>query len=344
MLLYLHKQEVLTLNHGMTVMRRAMTIEVNADKKGSYLKDDYLRLDEHYSEKRIQVHVMREYAEVALTEMANALELVLHYFTDSKDAFLQRYFAGREEVLKHATSEASWRSIVEDLSTQQRLIVVDDDDVNRLVLAGPGSGKTRVIVHRIAYLLRVRRVPANAIVALIFNRHAANEIRKRLLSLVGADAYGVSVMTYHSMAMRLTGTRFERRDVVDEGALKQVLEDAVELLEGTGTADGEDDLREQLLRGYRYILVDEYQDIDALQYRLVSALAGRQSGEEGRLCILAVGTMIRTSTPGATPTIATSSASARITPPLPATLSRTIDRLNASLPQQISWSTTTQGA
>lgn len=183
----------------------------------SYLKDDYLRLDEHYSEKRIQVHVMREYAEVALTEMANALELVLHYFTDSKDAFLQRYFAGREEVLKHATSEASWRSIVEDLSTQQRLIVVDDDDVNRLVLAGPGSGKTRVIVHRIAYLLRVRRVPANAIVALIFNRHAANEIRKRLLSLVGADAYGVSVMTYHSMAMRLTGTRFERRDVVDEG-------------------------------------------------------------------------------------------------------------------------------
>ncbi len=96
-------------------------------------------------------------------------------------------------------------------------------------------------------------------------------------------------MTYHSMAMRLTGTRFERRDVVDEGALKQVLEDAVELLEGKGTADGEDDLREQLLRGYRYILVDEYQDIDALQYRLVSALAGRQSSEEGRLCILAVG-------------------------------------------------------
>lgn len=43
------------------------------------------------------------------------------------------------------------------------------------------------------------------------------------------------------------------------------------------------------MRGYRYILVDEYQDIDALQYRLVSALAGRQSGEEGRLCILAVG-------------------------------------------------------
>ncbi|MEH6541475.1 RecQ family ATP-dependent DNA helicase [Halopseudomonas sp.] len=288
-LLYLHKQDVFTLNHGMTVMRRAMTVEVNPDKKGSYLKDDYLRLDEHYSEKRIQVHVMREYAEVALSDLASALELVLHYFSDSKDAFLRRYFAGRESVLKHATSEESWKSIVEKLSAPQRLIVADDDDVNRLVLAGPGSGKTRVIVHRIAYLLRVRRVPAKAIVALTFNRHAANEIRKRLLQLVGADAYGVSVMTYHSMAMRLTGTRFERRDTIGEAVLSKVLEDAVELLEGKRLVDGEDNLRDQLMQGYRYILVDEYQDIDSLQYRLVSALAGRTSAEERRLCILAVG-------------------------------------------------------
>lgn len=289
-LLYLHRQDILTLNHGMTVMRRAMTIEVKKeDKRKTFLKEDYLRLDEHYREKRIQVHVIHEYAEVALKEMAEALRLVLDYFTDSKQAFIKRHFAGREDVLKLATSEASWKSIIESLSTTQKLIVADDDDINRLVLAGPGSGKTRVIVHRIAYLLRVRRVPATSIVALTFNRHAANEIRKRLLALVGADAYGVSVLTYHSMAMRLTGTRFERGDTVDERALKRVLSDAVELLEGKRNVEGEDNLREQLLRGYRYILVDEYQDIDDLQYRLVSALAGRHAEEDGRLCIMAVG-------------------------------------------------------
>ncbi len=289
-LLYLHRQDILTLNHGMTVMRRAMTIEVKKeDKRKTFLKEDYLRLDEHYREKRIQVHVMREYAEVALKEMAEALSLVLDYFTDSKQAFIKRHFAGREDVLKLATSEESWKSIIESLSTTQKMIVADDDDINRLVLAGPGSGKTRVIVHRIAYLLRVRRVLATSIVALTFNRHAANEIRKRLLALVGADAYGVSVLTYHSMAMRLTGTRFERGATVDERALKQVLSDAVELLEGKRNVEGEDDLREQLLRGYRYILVDEYQDIDDLQYRLVSALAGRHAEEDGRLCIMAVG-------------------------------------------------------
>jgi ATP-dependent DNA helicase RecQ len=48
-------------------------------------------------------------------------------------------------------------------------------------------------------------------------------------------------------------------------------------------------MRERLLAGYRFILVDEYQDIDELQYQLISALAGRLQDEETRLSILAVG-------------------------------------------------------
>lgn len=288
-LLYMHQQEVLTLNHGMTVMRRAMTIEVNADKRGGYRKEDYLRLDEHYRERGIQVHVMREYAEMGLKEMAKALGFVLDYFSQGKRDFILRYFSDRENTLKLMTSEASWHSIVDCLSAAQKQAVTDDEDRNCLLLAGPGSGKTRVIVHRIAYLLRARRVPANSIVALTFNRHAANEIRKRLIALIGQDAYGVSVLTYHSMAMRLTGTRFERGLEVSETDLKQVLQNAVELLEGKRQAEGDDDLREQLMRGYRYILVDEYQDIDELQYRLVGALAGRTNDDEGKLCIMAVG-------------------------------------------------------
>ena len=291
-LLYMHQQEILTLNHGMTVMRRAMTIKVDgekAEKKVGFYKDDYAKLDEHYREKCVQVHVMREYAERGIHDMEPALRLVLAYFGNPKRDFIKEYFNEREEVLKLATSEQSWKAITHCLSTVQRLVVADNDDVNRLVLAGPGSGKTRVIVHRIAYLLRVRRVPASSIIALAFNRHAANEIRKRLLALVGADAYGVSVLTYHAMSMRLTGTRFERGEPVDEKRLTQVITDAVHLLEEGGRATGEDNLCEQLLRGYRYIMVDEYQDIDEMQYRLVSALAGRNAEEDGRLCILAVG-------------------------------------------------------
>lgn len=288
-LLYMHQQSILVLNHGMTVMRRAMTIEVNDDKKGRYLKSDFNRLEEHYQERIIQVHVMREYAETALEEMAGALLLVIDYFSLSKEEFLHRYFNDKRQALNRATSEESWEAIVGELNPGQRKAVVDDDDRNRLILAGPGSGKTRVIVQRLAYLLRVKRVPAQAVVALTFNRHAANEIRKRLRRLVGQDAWGVTVLTYHSMAMRLIGVRFDRHERVDEQSLQEILAQAVALLEGKHISGGDDELRDQLLGGYRYILVDEYQDVDEMQYRLVSALAGRHVDPEQRLCILAVG-------------------------------------------------------
>ncbi|WP_268746604.1 UvrD-helicase domain-containing protein [Nitrincola sp. A-D6] len=224
--------------------------------------------------------------------MAAALDLVLNYFSWSKDKFIQTYFGKKEAILKRATSEDSWKKIVDPLSKNQRDIVVDDQEKNRLILAGPGSGKTRVIVHRVAYLLRVLRAPATAIVVLAFNRHAANEIRERIQSLVGRDSFGVTVMTYHSMAMRLTGVRFNRDENVDEARLAAVLEDAINMLGGgikTARSEDDNDLREQVLRGYRYILVDEYQDIDELQYQLISALAGRNLDDDQRLCILAVG-------------------------------------------------------
>ena len=60
------------------------------------------------------------------------------------------------------------------------------EGVNQLVLAGPGSGKTKVIVHRVAYLLRVLRMPPRSIIVLTFNRSAAVEVRRRLQALVGS--------------------------------------------------------------------------------------------------------------------------------------------------------------
>ncbi len=290
-LLYLHQQEVLTLNHGMSVMRSAMTISLNpkmSDKR--FIKQHYQKLDEHYRERRIQVHVMREYAELARQDMADALRLVLHYFSDTRTQFNRRYFRGKADILKLATSEGSWNAIVEDLNDTQKALVIDESDNNQLILAGPGSGKTRVIVHRVAYLLRVRRVPATAIIVLTFNRHAASEIRKRLNTLVDRDAWGLTVMTYHAMAMRLTGTSFvDRSDAVAESELDAILERAAELLEGKLTVDGEDDVRDQLLQGYQYVLVDEYQDIDERQYRLIRGLTHHQDALDPNLSIMAVG-------------------------------------------------------
>ena len=94
---------------------------------------------------------------------------------------------------------------------QQRIVADDREQTNVLVLAGPGSGKTRVLVRRIAYLLRVRRENPRGILALAYNRHAAVEIRRRLADLLGNDARGITVLTCHGFAMRLVGASFSGR-------------------------------------------------------------------------------------------------------------------------------------
>jgi len=138
----------------------------------------------------------------------------------------------------------------------------------------------------------VRRIAGTRIIALAFNRSAAAELRRRLFALVGDDAHGVTVMTYHALALRLTGTSLAGSEshgrTID---FDKLLGDAVDLLEGrTDAFTDADEARDRLLQGYEYIFVDEYQDINQVQYALVSALAGRRLPDaDGRLSLMAVG-------------------------------------------------------
>lgn len=69
-----------------------------------------------------------------------------------------------------------------------------------MVLAGPGTGKTQVLTMRIAHILRKTQMNPRNILALTFTDNAAHNMRKRLVSLIGTEAYGVSIYTFHSFA------------------------------------------------------------------------------------------------------------------------------------------------
>ena len=225
--------------------------------------------------------------------MADAVRLAMDYFSLPQKEFLLRWLPDQEKQLERQTTQQSWRAVVEDLRNpvQQKIVADDRERTNVLVLAGPGSGKTRVLVHRIAYLVRVRRETPGGILALAYNRHAAVEIRRRLSLLIGDDAKGVTVLTCHALAMRLAGVSFSGRvDRLEGDPFAEVLRQAVSLLKGEGLPPDEaDEQRARLLAGYRWILVDEYQDIGPDQYELISALAGRTLEEDGRLSLFAVG-------------------------------------------------------
>jgi ATP-dependent DNA helicase RecQ len=293
-LLYLHENRVIEMDKGRSVFRSAMTLKVDrAALKRRFTKDDFAPLQEFYRERTSQTHFIHEYARLGAEDPERAHAFVAAYFDLPRRQFVREYFRGRAEMLQLATTDESYRRIVDELQHPvQEALVEMPEHGNHLVLAGPGSGKTRVIVHRIAYLLRVKRVAAERIIALAFNRHAAVSLKKRLIALAGDDARGVTVLTYHAMALRLTGTSLAAADRHD-GAIdfQRLLQEAVDLLEGKSEAFSDaDEARDRLLEGYAYIFVDEYQDIDAAEYALISALAGRRLVDpDAKLSIIAVG-------------------------------------------------------
>lgn len=296
-LLFLHEQKAIILQQGLAVFRQAMSIRVFPEESGRrYSKGDYEPLAHHYKEKIFQVHGMNEYARLGAREISSALELVVAYFTLSKTDFIKRYFPGRKEMIERATSQESYRRIVEDLANDAQVkIVTGDEDANTLILAGPGSGKTRAVIHRCAYLVRVLRVNPENILIVCFNHSAAVELRRKLVELIGDDAAWVTIQTYHGIAMRLTGTTFQ--DLVEKGVkveahFDDIILEAIRYLKGDTDLPGmePDAVRERLLGRFRHILVDEYQDIDQNQYDLVSAIAGRTAKDrETKLTICAVG-------------------------------------------------------
>ncbi|MFC2991794.1 DNA helicase II [Halomonas tibetensis] len=99
-------------------------------------------------------------------------------------------------------------AILDHLNTAQRE-AVSAPQGNMLVLAGAGSGKTRVLVHRIAWLMQAEGLSPYAVLAVTFTNKAAREMRTRLEALLGLSLRHVWVGTFHSTAHRLLRTHWQ---------------------------------------------------------------------------------------------------------------------------------------
>ena len=245
--------------------------------------------------------------------------------------------------------------ILDSLNEQQRNAVASPAE-KLLVLAGAGSGKTRVLVHRIAWLLQAEQASPFAVLAVTFTNKAAREMRGRIETLLGQSFTGMWVGTFHGLAHRLLrshwaeaglpqdfqildaedqfrlikrinrslhidedkwparqcqwyintqkdeGLRAVNIEHFDDNYTKTML-DVYTAYEEACTRGGMIDFGEILLRAhelwlknpqilehyqkrFQYILVDEFQDTNAIQYAWLRVLAGGNYGRDKQLMVV----------------------------------------------------------
>ncbi|MCB9495174.1 MAG: RecQ family ATP-dependent DNA helicase [Desulfobacteraceae bacterium] len=292
---YLDRTGAVAVKSGAGVIRQAMTLRVLPECKGRrYNQGDYEPLSHYYGQKNVQVHVMEKYAKIGLDKIRNAILFMSEYFFLPHKSFINKYFREEKDLIETAMNSDDYRLIVESLSNNiQESIVCAKTDENMLVLAGPGSGKTKTIVHRCAWLIKHECIPSNAVLVLCFNHHTMMDLKKRIKKLSGA--HYLSVMTFHGFAMRICGNCLEDKNLLesyDSSFFKNIIIEAAEILKGNKNIFGLDakDSRNLFLSKFRYIFVDEYQDIDETQYELISAITGRLEEDiDEKITIMAVG-------------------------------------------------------
>ena len=271
-LLYLSKIGALKLEGGFLVLYNAMDIRRIKDTKSRYRVDDYRMLNEFYRQKIQQVHIVGEYANLMVKDYDAALKYVQDYFQMDYKKFIGKYFKGERvnEIQRNLTPE-KYSQLFGQLSKRQMEIISDKESRCIVVAAGPGSGKTRVLVHKLASLLLLEDVKHEQLLMLTFSRAAATEFKQRLMGLIGNAAHFVDIKTFHSYSFDLLG----RVGNLDDA--KNVVAEAARMIN-----QGE---VEPSKIGKTVLVIDEAQDMSQDEYALVKAMM--DSSEDMR--VIAVG-------------------------------------------------------
>ena len=271
-LLYLSKIGSLKLEGGFLVLYNAMNIQRIKDNKSRYKQDDYRMLNEFYKLKIQQVHIVGEYANLMVRDYHAALQYVQDYFQMDYRKFVIKYFKGdRANEIQRNLTPQKYKQLFGQLSKRQMDIISDKGSRCIVVAAGPGSGKTRVLVHKLASLLLLEDVKHEQLLMLTFSRAAATEFKQRLMELIGNAAHFVEIKTFHSYCFDLLG----RIGNLEES--RNVVSNAAEMI-----CQGE---VEPNKIGKTVLVIDEAQDMGAEEHALVKALMANY--EEMR--VIAVG-------------------------------------------------------
>ncbi len=271
-LYYLKRIASLEIDGGFLVIYNRMSIQrLESDSRSKFTKEHYQKLDRYYESKKEQIHIIGEYLKLLSEDYDKALEFTHDYFAMNYDMFKHKYFYGRFGDLKLNMTQARYNKLFKGLSETQREIIDNRNNKYIAVIAGPGSGKTMLLTHKIASIYMQEDIKHEQILMLTFSRAAASEFKARLIKLIGGAANFIKIKTFHSYSFDLLGRvgNLEKSDKIVEEAVKKIQEKEVDNIKLTNAI----------------MVIDEAQDMNEAEYALVRELMLHNEG----LKIIAVG-------------------------------------------------------
>ena len=169
--------------------------------------------------------------------------------------FESKYFKGdRAKEIERNITPGKYNQLFNSLSAMQTDIINNSSSKYIVVAAGPGSGKTRVLVHKLASLLTMENVKHEQLLMLTFSRAAATEFKKRLIDLIGNAANFIEIKTFHSYCFDLLGK------IGSLDGSEDIVKNAAEMIENGEVEQGR--ITKNVL------VIDEAQDMDKTNLHL----------------------------------------------------------------------------
>ena len=274
-LLHLHELRILELGNGRFIYYAPMNIKkldkmLTPNKK--YTKLEYKsRLEPYYQRKMESIHIVGEYSERLIKNSKQAQTFMKDYFTLSYRMFVNKY-GELKEKFKRPMTEYRYNKIFNSLSDEQKKVIDDKESQAMMILAGPGSGKTKVLVHKIASLILQEDIKADQFLMLTYSRTAMIEFKSRLFELIGQLAYDIDIFTFHGFSLQLIG----REASSDKKILHNVVSLAAQQIN-----ENKIDIPFKTV-----VVLDEYQDINTDGFELIKALS---NAHENKKRLIAVG-------------------------------------------------------
>ena len=271
-LLFLNHIKSIKLEGGFMVYYKRYNIEkIDKNPRSQFNKEDYRKMEEFYAQKVQQIHIVGDYAKKCIDNYASALKFVNDYFSQNYQDFVSQYFPGRKIEISRPMTEVRFQKLFEGLDAEQLNIVRDNND-KILIAAGPGSGKTEVLVRKIASLLTMEDIKPEQFLMLTFSKSAAIEFRSRVNKIIPELGRYIKISTFHGFCFEILG------QLGDLGKAGNIIELAIAAIKN-------EEVDISSVANKSVLLLDEFQDVNSVEWELISII--REKAEKIR--VIAVG-------------------------------------------------------